>query len=105
MENPICYCGHDCARCITYLATIKNDAALRQQAREFYKDEFSIDVSIEDIHCLGGRSDDVFFLCKECPWAKCCRERGIDSCTECEVYPCKVLTAYSDKYVNKCNQV
>lgn len=22
--NP-CYCGHDCARCVTYLATVRDD--------------------------------------------------------------------------------
>lgn len=39
MKKAICYCGHDCSRCLTYLATINNDEDLRKQTQEFYKGE------------------------------------------------------------------
>ena len=68
MNKLVCYCGHDCARCLTYLATINNDEDLRKQSQEFYKAEFGIDIPLKDIHCLGGRSEDIFYLCKECPF-------------------------------------
>ncbi len=105
MIKNTCYCGHDCSRCITYLATLKNDENLRKQSQKFYKNEFKIDISPEVIHCLGGRSDNVFYLCKECPWMKCCQKRGIESCSECNEYPCEALKQYRDKYVNKRNQL
>lgn len=105
MKNHICYCGHDCSRCLTYLATINNDDNLRKQSQKFYKDEFGINISLEDIHCLGGRSENVFYLCKECPWVKCCRDRGIEACSDCADYPCKALKEYQEKYVNKCDQI
>ena len=66
-----CYCGHDCTRCITYLATVKNDDELRKQSQQFYKNEFGLDIPLSEIHCMGGRSDDIFKLCRGCPWMKC----------------------------------
>jgi aminoglycoside phosphotransferase (APT) family kinase protein len=116
MKNPVptwytdfkpgkCFCGHDCSRCITYLATIRNDINLRTQSQQFYKDEFELDIPLGEINCLGGRSDNILKLCRDCPWMKCCRERKIDACSECTEYPCKPLAKYQAKYVNKGNQL
>ncbi len=103
--NIIGCCGHDCSRCITYLATIKNDDALRKQSQQFYKTMFGMNIPICEVNCLGCRSDKVFILCKSCPFTKCASERKIDECSECVEYPCKALTEYQEKYVNKCNQI
>lgn len=105
-KNDIpCFCDHDCARCVTYLATVNNDNELRKQSQQFYKETFGFEIPLEDIHCLGGRSDDIFKLCLDCPWMKCCRERSLDACSECGEYPCKPLAEYPAKYINKCNQI
>ena len=101
----ICFCGHDCSRCITYLATIKDDDGLRKQSQKFYKNEFGYDIPLSDIHCMGGRSDNIFYLCHGCPWMKCCKKHNINSCSDCGEYPCKPLAEYQEKYVNKCNQI
>ncbi len=53
----------------------------------------------------GGRSQNVFELCKECPFVKCCKERSVDFCSKCPEYPCKEISDYQEKYVNKCNQI
>lgn len=98
-----CFCGHDCSRCLTYLATVNNDDNLRRKSQQFYKDIFSLDIPIEKFHCLGGRSNDVFYLCKDCPWMKCAKEKGLSACSECADYPCKPLAEYQEKYVNKYN--
>jgi hypothetical protein len=103
--NNLCYCGHDCSRCLTYLATVNNDNALRAASAKFYKDEFNIDIPLEKFRCMGGRSNEIFVGCKDCPYMKCCKERGYDSCTECAVYPCEELKWYQEKYVNKVNQI
>ena len=114
MKNPVptwyknpqfCFCGHDCSRCLTYLATVNNDDNLRRKSQQFYKDEFNLDIPLQKIHCLSGRSDDVFYLCKNCPWMKCAKEKGLSGCSECTEYPCKPLAEYQRKYVNKCNQI
>lgn len=100
-----CYCGHDCAWCVTYIATQRNDDNLRRQSQSFYKERFGLDIPLEKFNCEGGRSKNVFELCKECPFVKCCKERSVDSCSKCSEYPCKELSDYQAKYVNKCNQL
>lgn len=105
MKNPICYCGHDCSRCKTYLATIHDDMQLRVQSQMFYKETFGITIPLAEMRCLGGHSGDVFVLCRECPFMKCCKEHGMDTCAECETYPCRELKQYQEQYVNQCNQI
>lgn len=100
-----CYCGHDCARCITYIATQQNDDNLRRQSQSFYKKKFGLDVPLEKFNCNGGRSEKVFEPCKECPFIQCCKQHDIDSCSKCPEYPCKEISNYQAKYVNKCNQI
>ena len=104
-HNNKCYCGHDCAKCITYIATQRNDDNLRRQSRSFYKERFGLDIPLEKFNCEGGRSDKVFEQCKGCPFVKCCKERSVNSCSECPEYPCKEFQDYQSKYVNKCNQI
>ena len=64
-----CYCGHDCSRCITYLATIRQDEALRKESQRFYQEHFHRELPLAEISCLGGRSNQVMPLCRECPCA------------------------------------
>lgn len=105
MNAPMpCFCGHDCARCLTYLATISDDEETRRKSQRFYMDEFGFNIPLEKLRCLGGRSGDLFYLCKGCPWMKCAKEKGLSACSECE-HPCKPLSEYRDRYVNKYNQI
>ena len=104
-DDMRCYCGHDCSRCITYLATVGNDDDLRRQSQAFYQKEFGWDIPLEDIHCSGGRSDDRFRYSRGCPFQKCCIQKKLDGCTACGEYPCRMLADYQRKYVNKCNQL
>jgi len=104
-DNLICYCGHDCSKCVTYIATQNNDDSLRNQGRTFYKEEFGKDIPLEKFNCFGGRCGNLFELCRECPFRKCCSGRGIEACELCVEYPCNMLKEYQDKYVNKCNQI
>ena len=101
----LCFCGHDCARCNTYLATILDDTALRCQAGRFYGAVLGLNVSPDSLFCLGGRSGEVFAPCRSCPFAACCRRRGLARCADCPDYPCATLADYQAKYVNRCNQI
>ena len=103
MDN-LCYCGHDCSRCVTYQATLTDSDELRERSRKFYK-EFGFDLPLSEFNCNGGRSDNIFKLCRDCLWMKCCRERGINACRDCVDYPCASLAEYQAKYVNKYNQI
>lgn len=101
----LCYCGHDCSRCITYLATKTNDDTLRARSQKFYQEEFGRDIPLEQFNCCGGRSDQLFALCKGCPFRACCRKHHVESCSLCPEYPCKMIADYQKKYVNQYNQI
>ena len=106
-DRPVslpCFCGHDCARCLTYLAARTSDDSLRKQSQRFYREEFGVDLPLEAFSCQGGRSDRVFALCCECPFAACYRRRGIDSCAACPDGSCEEYLAYRQRYVNRCHQ-
>ena len=100
-----CCCGHDCARCLTYLATVRDDDSLRRQSQRFYRETLALDIPLADLYCLGGRSEVVMPLCRECPFTACCRTRGIDRCADCPDSPCPALADYAAKYVNHTNQI
>lgn len=100
-----CFCGHNCSKCVTYIATQKNDNNLRKQSQDFYKENFGLDIPLEKFICEGGRSNNKFELCIDCPFIKCCKKHGVDSCYECSQYPCKEIADYQEKYVNKCIQI
>lgn len=87
----VCYCGHDCGRCVTFWATLQDDESLRTRAARYYQDEMGQNLPLEAFHCLSGRSDEVMAACRACPFMKCCGEKGVQ--------------AYAQKYVNKANQV
>ena len=98
-------CGHDCMRCVTYAAAQTDSDDLRRQSQAFYKEQFGMELPLNKFHCGGCRSADVFELCGECPFKKCCGERGIEACDQCPEYPCREMADYRERYVNRCNQI
>ena len=104
-HDNTCYCGHDCSKCVTYIATQRNDDNLRRRSQSFYTEKFNLDIPLEKFNCNGGRSNKIFELCKECSFIQCCKQHDIDSCSKCPEYPCKEISDYQAKYVNKCNQI
>ena len=105
MMSMQCYCGHDCSRCVTYIATKTNDDRLRKQAQTFYKEKVGLNIPLGKLNCEGGRTQRVFELCKDCPFVKCCKKHNVDACKNCPEYPCEEIAQYQEKYVNKCNQI
>ncbi len=105
----ICYCGHDCGRCYVYLATREQDsakaAAYRRLAMEFYRDEMGLDLSPETLVCHGGHVDVVMAVCEDCPFRRCCREKKLQRCADCDGYPCGALAEYEKRWVNRGGQV
>ena len=103
--NLLCYCGHDCAKCVTYLATKYDDDHLRERSQSFYKEQFGLELPLEAFHCMGGRAEDVFESCRHCPFARCCKAHKVCFCRDCPEYPCADIAAYQAQYVNRCNQI
>lgn len=87
-----------------YLATVNGDEELRRKNAKLYMDEFSAELPLQSIRCMGGRSGDVMEGCRDCPYMKCCNEKCLHACSGCADYPCQNLAWYIEKYVNKVNQ-
>ena len=49
----VCFCGHDCSRCLVYLATVTADSAkaalYRKEAQAFYRDTLHLEIPAEKL--------------------------------------------------------
>ena len=92
MQKTIAYCGIDCAKCDTYIATQTNDNNLRKEVIENYKNNLKLDLKLEDINCDGCNSDGtLFFFCGSCRVRKCAKKKNYDNCAFCEEFICRKL--------------
>jgi hypothetical protein len=93
MEEMIAYCGLECTKCPTFLATQNNDDAARAKTAVFYSEKFGFNLKPEEINCDGCLSDGgkLISYCQTCKIRECCRGRGLENCTVCEDQPCDKL--------------
>ncbi len=91
MENMISYCGINCAECLTYLATQKDDDKERQKVADMWGKMFGVPFKIEDINCDGCHTKDgrLFGHCSNCHVRSCGQEKSIETCAHCADYSCK----------------
>ncbi|WP_082128469.1 DUF3795 domain-containing protein [Kosmotoga pacifica] len=88
------YCGIDCFRCSVYIATINNDEKLREETAAKWRKEFHLEVESEDLVCRGCKSGRAWKMCIDCPFVKCCKERRLNNCGECDSYPCSRISEF-----------
>lgn len=97
----ISYCGLDCSACEEYLATqANNETELEKIARQWTDSKkFRVNVSPENVLCDGCKSGKrLSFHCSEtCIIKKCCQEKNLSTCAECENYPCEKEQYLFDK--------
>jgi len=55
----------------------------------------SENLSVEDIHCGGCLSDDLFMYCRQCEIRACTKEKGYTGCHECDDFPCQYIDNFS----------
>ena len=88
MDRILAACGNDCSACPRYVLHPfeKTEEELRRTAELWakigYRDHI---VTNEEIACNG---------CKPENWCryrvvKCCEDKGIRTCAECDAYPCE----------------
>ncbi|MFW9827868.1 MAG: DUF3795 domain-containing protein [Candidatus Thorarchaeota archaeon] len=84
-------CGLYCGVCAIHIADRDNNSKFKGILVDVYK-PFS--KTIDDIKCKGCLSenqDDIFGYCKICPMRDCVNGKGIESCYQCEDFPCKFV--------------
>jgi hypothetical protein len=92
----IAYCGIQCSECPAYIATQKNDDALRAETARKWSEMFKSDIKAADIYCDGCPSDSgrLFNYCSTCEIRKCARAKKLATCASCPEYSCKKLDEF-----------
>ena len=85
MKEYIAYCGLDCESCEARLATVNNDATLRQKVAKEWSDLNGVEITPEMIHCTGCRVPGVKtpYCDSLCPIRQCAMGRNVGTCGDC----------------------
>lgn len=95
-------CGLYCGVCAVYIATRDNNDKLKQGLLKMYQGGTpgkgalpnSDALTIDDIHCSGCLSDDLFLYCQRCEIRDCNKEKGYTGCHECDDFPCQYIDTF-----------
>ena len=89
----ISYCGIDCSKCESYLATQANSDIERRKIAEQCLIEFNVNMKPEEINCNGCKSNGVkcAFAANLCEIRKCNIEKSQPYCAVCSEYKCEKL--------------
>jgi len=89
----IAYCGAECSKCGSYLATQTGKPEELARVAENLAKMYHADVRPEYVVCDGCRGEGrhSYFCGNLCKMRRCCETRGFYSCIECEEYPCTEL--------------
>ena len=95
-EKMIAYCGITCTECPAYIATQKNDDAMRADTAKKWSEMFNANLKPEDINCDGciSNSERLFSHCSVCEIRKCGKEKEVKNCAYCDEYSCAKLTEF-----------
>ena len=74
-------CGLFCPSCTIFIGTTEDPKRLERLARLF-------NTPVEDMRCLGCRSNARIAYCDSCKLYSCAQKKGIDFCGECAEFPC-----------------
>lgn len=98
MNEEIAYCGLVCHSCAIYLATREQDEDKRYKMRiniaQQIKKHYGQECKPEDVtDCDGCKVETgrLFSGCRKCQIRKCAKEKDIENCAHCDVFPCEEL--------------
>ncbi|MGE4302290.1 MAG: DUF3795 domain-containing protein [Victivallaceae bacterium] len=83
------YCGIYCEQCS---ATLPVDEQSPKYTRDFPYPQLLGKTPAH--HCDGCKSDDCW--CSTCTFKSCAMSKAIDSCAECDSFPCEHMVAFSN---------
>ena len=81
-------CGLYCGVCGILIADRDNNQKFKEKLCTVYG------TKVEDLHCKGCLSDDVFGYCKVCSIKTCTKEKGYDGCHQCDDFPCELIEKF-----------
>jgi len=77
-----------------YIATVNNDDKLREETAKKWSKEINLEITAKDLVCYGCKSSQTWKMCRDCPFVKCCKGKGLDNCGECDSYPCAEINKF-----------
>jgi hypothetical protein len=84
LTEMIGYCGYNCHLC----AARSDDPAVRQKLVDGWRKIFGHqDYTAENVKCDGCLSDGTV-ADKSCQARPCAKEKGLESCADCDEFPC-----------------
>jgi len=85
MKDMIACCGLDCEKCDAYLATIRDDQALREKTAKLWSELNRVTILPEHINCEGCRVNGkkTVFCDRLCRIRQCVLEKGMETCGDC----------------------
>ena len=98
MDDPnlIAPCGYYCGVCPYLMAYKDKNEKLKSKLAK------GLGIKIDDIKCEGCRSENPFFFCQQCRLKKCVEKKDIESCAECDEFPCKKVERFPVKeFINR----
>ena len=108
MNEYIAYCGLDCEACEARIATVNNDAELRQRVAKEWSELNGVEITPEMINCAGCRIDGAKTpYCESlCPIRQCAMSRGLETCGSCrEMEHCEKLGAITEHNADALNRL
>ena len=89
-------CGVYCGVCPQMVAHRNDDDRLKGKLAAMYG------LKPDDIVCEGCNSSNPFVFCTSCAIKSCVQEKDIESCAECEGFPCQTIDSFPvAKFVEK----
>lgn len=99
------YCGIDCRSCELYKVTFNDDLEGKISLAEKWGANYKRAFSVEEMECLGCKSDNVFILCAKCDIKVCCDSHETESCKNCMEFKCERITQFYDYQKSKKTEV
>ena len=85
-RNKEAYCGLYCGACPVYLKR-PNDWIVETVLAQH-------ELTFEELHCEGCRSDHLSPSCMDCRIRDCAQHKGLDSCAPCTEFPCQWIAGF-----------
>ena len=88
-DRMIGYCGYNCHLC----AARSDDINIRKKLVEAWRKYLGHqNYTPENVVCKGCRSKGDKIADKQCKVRPCVQEKGLESCAQCEEFPCKKIS-------------
>jgi len=85
MKEMIGYCGYNCHLC----AARSDEISVRQRMVDAWKKYLGHEnYTAENVACEGCKSNGNKIADKQCKARPCARDKGLDSCAQCDDFPC-----------------